>query len=701
MTGPPPPDPLRAAAVRFPGLPVDTCALLLLTATAYAVLPEPRTEPGVDAALLRRASAEAGLDPDALEPAERAGLVRTQPGRVHCAPQARQTAYADAPATARRAAHLLLARAARHGAPEPPHPGRIPHLLHRAYAAPGPDEQLAEALAAAAQAPGPGAHDERALALTRAAALTDHRDTRALHLCAAADHARRAGRPEQAAELLTSVRELTTSDAVRGRAELVHGLLALRTGPVADARESLLLAADLLTPHDPDHAARARLAAADASWSLGDPEGYRSALAAPTSGTTADPRDAYETGMAAVLGDLGRDFASGLTALRRVVDLSAGERDPERLLRAGAAALVLGDLPVACRLGSRALAVARAHGSVTVLPRALEQLAYGELRAGRHARARAHAEEGLRTAEETGQRNVVAHQQAVLALVASLDSDADAVARLAGAATRIASRHGLAQAETLAQWALARADLARGRVLEAAARLGPLVRPGPRRGHFAVRMLAVPCYVEAAVLSGERGAAVPAADDFAVWASLGHDPQSPAQLARCRALLAADDPEAADAYYAEALALHARCGGDFEQARTALVHGKWLRRTRRPGLARGSLRDALVAFERCGATAWAAQTAAELRATGETATAQLSGELGALTPQQLRIARHVAEGATNREVARRLSVSPRTVDHHLRNIFATLGVRSRVELSRVVNGAQVRGEGPAGATYGR
>jgi Response regulator containing a CheY-like receiver domain and an HTH DNA-binding domain len=48
----------------------------------------------------------------------------------------------------------------------------------------------------------------------------------------------------------------------------------------------------------------------------------------------------------------------------------------------------------------------------------------------------------------------------------------------------------------------------------------------------------------------------------------------------------------------------------------------------------------------------------------------------------------VAEGATNREVALRLSVSPRTVDHHLRNVFATLGVRSRVELSRLVDRAE-------------
>ncbi|MEU6126034.1 helix-turn-helix transcriptional regulator, partial [Streptomyces sp. NPDC047123] len=361
--------------------------------------------------------------------------------------------------------------------------------------------------------------------------------------------------------------------------------------------------------------------------------------------------------------------------------------------RSCAAALVAGDPAAACRMGSRALAAARA-GGVAVLPRALELLAYGELRAGRHARARAHAEEGVRAAHAAGQRNVLAHHHAVLALVASLDRDAAAVARHAGAAQEIADRHGLAQAATLAQWALARADLARGRSAEAAARLGPLVGTGPRRGHFAVRMLAVPCFVEAAVGAGEPGAARAAVAEFAEWAARRLDPQAPAQLARCRAMLlsAGDDRPAVEARYAEALARHDRAGGDFERARTAALYGRWLRRARRTAAARALLRDALVAFERCGAAVWAARAAAELRATGAAGAALPGGvppgRLAELTPQQLRIARCVAEGATNREVASRLSVSPRTVDHHLRNVFARLGVRSRLELARLVDHAE-------------
>lgn len=378
--------------------------------------------------------------------------------------------------------------------------------------------------------------------------------------------------------------------------------------------------------------------------------------------------------------------------LLRVLERAASDDDPVRLLRAGTAALVLGDIAAACRINARGLALGRAQGLVALVPRLLEHLAYAELRAGRHARAGAHAREGLRGAHRAGQRNAVAHQHAILALVASVQSDADAVAEHVAAAMAIAGPHGLSQAATLAEWASARADLGRGRAFEAAARLGPLVRPGPRRGHFAVRMLAVPCFVEATALAGQPDDARTAVEQFAAWAARCGDPQAPALLARCRALLAG--PEEADALYAHALARQELADGDFEWARTQLLYGKWLRRRRRPREARVRLRDALVAFERSAARTWVDQTRAELRATGDAAGREPAGVLSCLTPQQLRIAHCVAEGATNREVALRLSVSPRTVDHHLRNVFAQLGVRSRVELSRLVDRAGVNDARP-------
>ncbi|MFI7340614.1 LuxR C-terminal-related transcriptional regulator [Streptomyces sp. NPDC050085] len=655
--------------------------VLLLTAAAYESDPE---EPCVDGRLVLRAAVAAGLGADALDAAERAGLQRHADGRLRL--PGRRAVYDAARPAPRRAAHRLLAEAAAGEGP------RLTALLHRALAAPYPDAEAGAALAAAARLAGPP-HGERATALAHAAARTADPGEQADLLVAAAEQARLAGRPHRARELLGQIRELTHSDALRGRAALVHGMLALRDGPVADARALLLLAARLC----PSGARDARLAAAEAAWALGDADAYREAVQGPRAGAVAGD---YGFGMSAALDER---YAAGRTALRRVVaaadDAAADDAGaPQALLRAGAAALVAGDVAAACRLGGQALAAARAHDARPEVPRALELLAYGELRAGRHGRARAHAEEGMRAARATGQRNLLAPQHAILALVASLDSDAATVARHAGAAQDIAARHGLVQTAALTQWALARADLARGRAAEAAARLGPLVTPGPRCGHFAVRMLAVPCFVEASVQAGAPGPAKGPLGAFAVWAERGYDPQAPAQLARCQALLAsgasgeggeggeADAPALAEARFTEALARHDRAGGDFERARTALLYGAWLRRVRRPARARALLRDALVTFERCGAGVWAARATAELRAAGETSgRAQPPGRLAELTPQQLRIAHCVAEGATNREVALRLSVSPRTVDHHLRNVFAQLGVRSRVELARLVD----------------
>ncbi|MFD7660635.1 helix-turn-helix transcriptional regulator, partial [Actinosynnema sp. NPDC059797] len=135
-------------------------------------------------------------------------------------------------------------------------------------------------------------------------------------------------------------------------------------------------------------------------------------------------------------------------------------------------------------------------------------------------------------------------------------------------------------------------------------------------------------------------------------------------------------------------------GTAMELAKTELFYGHRLRRGRRPRAARELLRDAVKIFESYEADRWTARARAELRAAGDTVAGPPGGPAGGppgadpaaeLTAQQVRIARLVAEGATNREVAARLFLSHRTVEHHLRNIFAKLGVRSRVELTRVLD----------------
>lgn len=574
----------------------------------------------------------------------------------------------------------------------PPAPPPVPlaALVQWACAASGPDAVLAARLEAAAGAPFP--HAERSAALVRAALLSTEPALRAARFAAAAEQAGLAGDPALARALLARTGPRApgaagaAGEVARGLAPYVHGMLALRSGPVADAHEALLAAAALLGPYDPRRALDALLGAAEAAWAAGDALGYLDAMNRLARTPLEAGLEHYRAGMCAVLE--GR-AAEGHALLRHCLDTAGDPCAPAALLRAGVAALVLGDVAAACRAGARALAAVRTGGPDALLPQALEHLAYAELRAGRHAGARAHALEGLHAARRTGQPNSSAHLHAVLALAASVEGPAEACAAHGDAALAGAGPHGLAQAVTLATWARARADLASGRPGEAAARLAPLVGTGPARGHFAARMLAVPCWVEAAVLGGrlpeEARELQAAVDEFASWAARTADPGAPAQLARCRALLAPADE--ADARYAQALAHHSRAGGDFERARTLLLYGQWLRRRRRTREARGPLRDALVAFQRCSARAWADRAAGELRAAGEPAGVRrdaADGPLAALTPQQLRIARCVADGATNREVALRLSLSPRTVDHHLRNVFAALGIRSRTELARLL-----------------
>ncbi|HEU5128527.1 MAG TPA: helix-turn-helix transcriptional regulator [Glycomyces sp.] len=476
------------------------------------------------------------------------------------------------------------------------------------------------------------------------------------------------------------------------RAELARGLRALGDGPVSDAHASLQLATALATRPAADRrlALTAILAAADAAWAAGDRPACLSALDAARSALAGRPDDCaplndHLLGLRALIEQRPADAAA---PLRRVLAHGRAAASPEALHRASVAALLLGDVEAACATGLRALAAARARDRDDLATQTLEYLAYAEMRAGRHARARAHAREGLRTALLSARANTAAHHRAVLALTASVEGDAEEAAAQALPALATARRHGLEQTRTLAEWALAKADLGRGRPEAAADRLRGLVRPGG--GHFAVQPLLMPCFIESAALAGRPGEARPVADAFQVWAGFGVDRAAAARLARCRALLAAADtasPDTVDTLYRHAIELHANDIGDYERARTQLRYGNWLRRRRRPRDARAVLREALHGFERCGASAWAAQARAELRATGEAPGGAPAGEGGALlalTPHQLRIAVHVATGATNREVAQALSISVRTVDHHLRNIFAALGVRSRVELARLV-----------------
>ena len=113
----------------------------------------------------------------------------------------------------------------------------------------------------------------------------------------------------------------------------------------------------------------------------------------------------------------------------------------------------------------------------------------------------------------------------------------------------------------------------------------------------------------------------------------------------------------------------------------ALAYGEFLRRARRRREARVRLCDALTTFEGLNTPRRSERARPELEATGITARKRDPSALDTLTPQELRIAKLVAGGASNRNVASQLFLSPKTVEHHLRKVFQKLGVSSRVELA--------------------
>ncbi|WP_181783347.1 helix-turn-helix domain-containing protein, partial [Pseudonocardia pini] len=93
---------------------------------------------------------------------------------------------------------------------------------------------------------------------------------------------------------------------------------------------------------------------------------------------------------------------------------------------------------------------------------------------------------------------------------------------------------------------------------------------------------------------------------------------------------------------------------------------------------------ALAAFDGLGAAPFAARARRELRATGQHTTT------GGLTPQEASVAALAADGATNLEIAERLSLSRHTVDYHLRKVFRKLELSDRRLLREALRGTDGR-----------
>ncbi|WP_427168669.1 LuxR C-terminal-related transcriptional regulator [Streptomyces sp. C1-1] len=664
---------LRALRAELRALPDDSRLLLLLAAADQYPL--------ATHAFLR-AVAAARLDTRPLEAAEAAGIAHAGAGGVVFRDAwTRIAAYEAGAPSDRREVHRLLARVL-NGDGETPR-----RSWHRAAGALGPSGRLvAELDAAAGQARATGRLTLARALSERGAALCPDPARQARLLTRAAVDAWQSGDADRARGLLRA----GTAD------DTLTGLFALRAENATEAFDALLTAAARdARADDPAHgtdspsapAVAARLPAA----------AHLLARATEAVIYTGDLRRCREAARVAdrlgieppgALGGLVAAVEGRYEDARDLLEAAAGRcgpgGDPTLLLHAGIAALMLGDHARAATATVRAAASARTRGATATVAQAMEFRAYADFWTGRPDAGAAAATDALRQAYASGQDNGACHLQAALAMYAAVTGAADVCRERAAAVRSYALSRGLGLPAALAQWALAFLDLAEGRFAGAAARLRALAGFGPGHGHRAIRHLATPHYVEAAVRTGDTRVARAAHADYDRWATAVRSPDELALSARCRALLA-PGAEAVDLYH-EALDLHARGTRDFERARTELLFGAALRRLRRRTEARDRLHSALEAFEHFGAPHCAVQARAELRALGAPAAPERTdeGPGGRLTAQQLVIARMAADGATNREIATRLALSPRTIDHHLRGVFERLGIRSRIDLVRLL-----------------
>lgn len=625
-----------------------------------------------------RAAERVGRDLGVLDEATGSGLVVVDDEAV-TVPSGllRALLRAEAPAAERHAAHRALADLLdddRDG---------LRRTWHRAVTDLADRERLAIRLrdgAAAARAV--GNYRESATAFERAATLTRHPATQAAWLLDAARDAWVSGGTRRTRTLLRQAVPLTTASRPRAVVDLMQGAIALRDGSPAVAGQHLRAAAEQLLTTDRPTALAALVLAGEASCLVGDYAGYSATARRVACLRTQDESPVAElifdhfSGMAATYEARHEDAHA---PLRNVLRLADSVDDVTSLILASQAAYTLGDVQRSFDLAVRAVRTARCRSLLTLVPWALVYVSMSALLLDQHATAVSAALDGLRESQAIGLRNCAVDHLMILAMLAASQGDRETALGRVDAATGWVGTQGLARPGTLGSWALACLDLADDRPTDALDRLR-LMAAGAGRVHLAIRVMAAPHVVEAGVRTHQLPPAVHALAAFDRWVGDSGCAPRLALSHRCHALLA-ERPVDADEHFREAIRLHRSSETALELAKTELFYAAKLRRGRKPTAARELLRDAVKIFHDYHAEPWARRATAELRAAGESVGGAAPVRMGELTAQQLEIARLVADGATNREIAAQLYISARTVDHHLRNIFAKLGIRSRVELA--------------------
>jgi DNA-binding CsgD family transcriptional regulator len=498
---------------------------------------------------------------------------------------------------------------------------------------------------------------------------------------AAAQAKLQAGAFGPALELLGMAEAGPLSELQRARLDMVRAQLAFVAHRGKDAAPLLLKAARRLEPID---AALARmtyleaLSAAIFAGNLASPGGgaaevARAAGAAPPVYPCRAP-DLLLDGLATQHRD---GYAAGLPILRRALaEFGVGmsvEEELRWLWLAGLVAVRTWDDEQWEALTARHVRLARETGALSELPLALTWRTSMLLVVGELPGAALLAEETQVVEEAT---DTILAPYAALGL-AALRGDQARTAMLSEQTLGHVSERGQGIGISFTGWANAALHngLSQHRQALAAAQAGS--EEGGSSFWPLVELL------EAAARSGMTDAATQAYQRLTEMTGPAGTDWALGVQARSLALLS--EGETAEQGYREAISRLGRTRIRTELARAHLVYGEWLRRERRRGDAREQLRTAHRMYEAMGMDAFADRAQRERLATGETARKRTEGiRHTQLTAQEVQIARLARDGLSNPEIGVRLFISARTVQYHLRKIFAKLGINSRTQLDRVL-----------------
>ncbi len=640
-------------------LPLDT-QLLVLTAAA---------EPLGDVVLLHRAAGTLGIDLAAAGPAQDGGLLELGERVEFAHPLVRSAAYRSAAAGDRHRVHRALANAT----VAETDPDR--RAWHRARAAPRPDEEVAAELErSAGRAQARGGIAAAAAFLQRSAELTVDPARRAGRALAAARTSFQAGAFEAALGLVATAKAGPLDEFQRAWVDLVRGQLAFTSGLASDAPPLLLKAARRLELIDLDLARETYLAAwGAASVAAGQPAGRGVLLEICRAVRALPPRPGAPRPLDLLLGGLALLTTNGHAAATPMLQRAAtalADIPVEDVVRWGwmapAASNAVWDNDGAHAISARQVQLIRDAGALAELPLYLSALGLASAWMGDFAGAASNVAEADSVAAATGSHFA---PYTLLRLRALQGREAEASAAIEQAAAAGPS------AALYAQWATAVLynGLARYKAAAWSAR-----QATSNTFEYWVSVWALPELVEAAMHVGDAELARDALERLAETIQPADTDFALGIETRSRALLS--DGTAANDLYREAIERFSRTRLRPELARAHLLYGEWLRREGRRVDAREQLRTAHHLFDAIGMEAFAERARRELLATGEKARKRSPGTREELTPQEEQIARLAREGLSNPEIGAQLFVSARTVEWHLRNVFAKLGITSRRQL---------------------